>query len=85
MTDQQRTPRIEEAAAAAVPCEHVWSSHCHNGVSARVCMLCHAPDLDAVKRLFDAARFMLGKHAKECYDPDDCYCTPLREALEHGI
>jgi hypothetical protein len=48
-------------------------------------MLCHAPDLDAVKRLFDAARFMLGKHAKECYDPDDCYCTPLREALEHGI
>jgi hypothetical protein len=31
-------------------CEHHWASHCFGGLSVRLCMICHEPDWDDVRR-----------------------------------
>jgi hypothetical protein len=35
-----------EAKAA---CEHYWAYHCYDGLSVRLCQLCHEPDWDDVR------------------------------------
>ncbi len=31
-------------------CEHYWAYHLHDGLSVRLCQLCHEPDWDDVRR-----------------------------------
>ena len=50
-TDGRVTPPAvpAEATAAAEPCEHYWAYHCFDGLSVRLCQLCHEPDWDSVR------------------------------------
>ena len=31
-------------------CEHYWADHCYDGLSVRLCQLCHEPDWDDLRR-----------------------------------
>ena len=35
--------------AAKPVCEHYWASHVHDGLSVRLCQLCHEPDWDNLR------------------------------------
>jgi len=37
-------------AAARPECEHYWAHHCYDGLSVRLCQLCHEPDWADVRQ-----------------------------------
>jgi hypothetical protein len=46
---------VSGMAAARPVCEHYWADHCYDGLSVRLCQLCHEPDWDDQRRQLAAA------------------------------
>lgn len=55
---------MAEGPAAAPVCEHYWAYHCRDGLSVRLCQLCHEPDWADFRRQLEDAATMAG-------NPDD--------------
>lgn len=49
-------PEHAVTAAAEAPCEHYWAFHVHDGLSVRLCQLCHEPDWADARKERQAVR-----------------------------
>lgn len=54
---------MSDQAAQQPPCEHYWAYLVHDGLSVRLCQLCHEPDWEDLKQEMDKA-FRLGRDAQ---------------------